>query len=68
MGFDFSCRVVGGHFGEVSISHLLPVGKRVVEVIQDLVRLEVLLLVIDHSLETSHFGYLLKRLGESVVA
>lgn len=42
---------------------MLPIGKRVVEVIEDLVRLEVLLLVVDHSLETSHFGYLLKRLG-----
>ena len=68
MSFDFSGRVIGGHFGEVSISHLLPVGKGVVEVIQDLVRLEVLLLVIDHSLETGHFGYLLKRLRQSVVA
>jgi len=50
-------RGVDGHQSLVLVHNLLPVAKRVVEVLQDFIGLKVLLLIVDDSLEASLFTH-----------
>ena len=59
MVFNLLKRRIRGHDSVVLVLHLLSVGERIVEIFQYLVRLEILLLVINDSLEPSIFAYLL---------
>jgi hypothetical protein len=59
MRLKFRLSVVRGHLREILISYLLTVRKWVIEVVKDIIRLKVFLLIINDCLEPSNLSYVL---------
>ena len=59
MRLKFRLSVVRGHLRKILISYLLTVRKWIIEVVKDIIRLKVFLLIINDCLEPSYLSYFL---------